>query len=71
MAGGILNKGPEFKKCTGNYEFNDLNAFEVIQATSLYLVNFTLAHFESQFQYTPAELAEMQPLFEHFNNSNL
>ena len=46
VAGCILNSGPEFKDCTGSFGFDDLNAYEVIQATSVYLVNFTLAHFE-------------------------
>ena len=49
VAGCILNRGPEFKDCTGSFGFDDLNAYEVIQATSVYLVNFTLAHFEQQF----------------------
>lgn len=48
-----------------------MNAYEVIQATSIYLVNFTLAHFEKQFEYSPLELAEIRPLFELFNNSDL
>lgn len=71
LAGAMLNNGPEFKDCTGHFDCEDLNAYEVIQATSLYLVNFTLAHFEKQFQYSPSELAEMRPLFETFNNQEL
>ena len=67
----MLNNGPEFKECTGHFGYQDLNANEVIQATSMYLVNFTLKHFEDQFQYSPHELAEMRPLFELFNNEEL
>ena len=45
VAGGMLNDGPEHKNCTGEFECAGLNVHEVIRATSIYMIEYILNHF--------------------------